>query len=300
MRPCLFVSRVRLGPRLPGKAPSHETHVGIRRSSRPSQTEDASHLTLSGCPHWSVLCAAGASIASEEPGAGTRKAPGPSSLRSVPTRATPEDRGRRASQPGDRAADRRDPALAGPLESGTGHITGTVTDAGGHPLADITFVISLHRRRVLADGAGRKREVGLPPTVRTTSTIWPPRRTTSPSATVTLPLRQRVLRRLSIFETAADVEVAERATVSGIEAVLASPAGHVTGTVTNAAGDPVPDITVLAYAYESSGATWTQIGRNMAFTRSRRHVSDWRPRDRRLPHLLLGRCRRLPTRDLRR
>ena len=36
--------------------------------------------------------------------------------------------------------------------------------------------------------------------------------------------------------------------------------------MTNAAGDPLPDITVLAYAYESSGATWTQFGWNMAFT----------------------------------
>jgi YD repeat-containing protein len=59
------------------------------------------------------------------------------------------------------------------------------------------------------------------------------------------------------LETAADVGVANDVTTSGIDAVL-GPAGHITGVITDAAGNPVSGVSAEAYRW--AGTTWFWVG----------------------------------------
>ena len=62
------------------------------------------------------------------------------------------------------------------------------------------------------------------------------------------------------LDAATDIEVAEGATVAGIDAQLISPAGHISGTVSNLDGDPLEGIEVSANAYDPGTGEWRYAG----------------------------------------
>ena len=58
--------------------------------------------------------------------------------------------------------------------------------------------------------------------------------------------------------SATDIAVLAGETVAGIDAALAL-AGHITGTVTDASGAPLPGIDVYAYVWEAVGSSWNYL-----------------------------------------
>ncbi|MGB0384201.1 MAG: carboxypeptidase regulatory-like domain-containing protein [Ardenticatenaceae bacterium] len=137
-----------------------------------------------------------------------------------------------------------------------GHITGTITDANGTLLPEVAVEVYHYNSEynywewngyAVTDSTGKYDVPGLMSgTYRVAFLDWQGRY---------LP---EYYDNAADLESATDVPVTAEQTTEGINASL-SEGGHITGSITNADGNPVPDIAVEVYQYHETEQVWLSI-----------------------------------------